>query len=225
MNPKYVLSALALALAFVPAAAAQKPKAPAPPTPVTPPTKNAITLSAKPSTIVFSGVTTLSGRLSGPKSGSVGLRLWQDTTRPYGDAYRPSSITATTDKNGRYSFAAKPLVNTSYRVVASTTPPVTSAARLVLVRIKVGINLSDRTRGAAPSCASTARCSPRTTGAWPRSSGAPAAGASGPSSVRSCARKRGSAKSTYSRRVRIYRDGVYRVKVAATATASTGSAA
>jgi len=213
MNPKYAVSALALALAFAPVAGAQKPKAPAPPTPITPPTKNAITLDAKPSRIVFSGVTTLSGRLSGPKAGSVGLRLWQDTTRPYGDAYKPSSITATTDKNGRYSFAAKPLVNTSYRVVASTTPPVTSAARIVLVRIKVGIKLSDRTpmRGTLVRFYGSV---------FPAHDGRVASiqrrtrSGSFRTVVRTKLRDAGSSRSTYSRRVRIYRDGVYRVKVA-----------
>src|ERR1044072_7073639 len=129
MNPKYFISGLALALAFVPVAAAQKPVKPAPPTPVTPPAKNAITLDAKPSTIVFSGVTTLSGRLTGPKSASTGPRLWQAHTPPYGDSYKIASVTATTDKNGRYSVGVKPLVNTSYRVVAGRSPPPGGPAR------------------------------------------------------------------------------------------------
>ena len=82
---KHVLSALALALVFVPAAVAQNPKKPAPPTPVTPPT-SALTLDAKPTTIVYANVTTLSGRLTGRTVRNVVLRLWRDNTAPYGDS-------------------------------------------------------------------------------------------------------------------------------------------
>jgi hypothetical protein len=213
MNPKYVISGLALALAFVPVAAAQKPVKPAPPTPVTPPAKNAITLDAKPSTIVFSGVTTLSGRLTGPKSASTGLRLWQANTRPYGDSYKITSVTATTDKNGRYSFGVKPLVNTSYRVVASTTPPVTSPARLVLVRIKVGINVSDRTPPRGTLVRFHGSVFPAHDGRVASIQRRTRTG-SFRTVVRTRLRDAGTAKSTYSRRVRIFRDGVYRVKVA-----------
>jgi len=216
MNVKYLVSGvtLALALAFSPAATAQKPKAP--PTPVTPPTPPAgpsITLDAKPSTIIFSGVTTLSGRVGGPKVGSVGLRLFQDTTRPYGDSYRFAGKTATTDPNGKYSFAVKPLVSTSYRVSASTTPPVTSPARLVLVRIKVGIKVSDRT----PRRGSLVRFSGSV---FPAHDGRTVSiqrrtrSGSFRTVVRTRLRDAGTTKSTYSRRLRIHRDGVYRVKVA-----------
>src|SRR5688572_19063622 len=104
MNTKYAIGGLALALAVVPAASAQKP---APATPVTPPTTASISLDAKPATIIYSGVTTLSGRLRGRTVRNVALRLWQDTTRPYGDSYKPSSVTARTANNGNYSFAAK----------------------------------------------------------------------------------------------------------------------
>ncbi len=228
MSTKHLVSGLALAsaLAFAPAAVAQKPK-PAPPTPVTPPTQPkpptppavpqqpkpfAITLDAKPSTIVFSGVTTLSGRLSGSgKTGGVAVRLFEDTTRPYGDSFKPSKLAATAN-NGNYSFAVKPLRNTSYRVVAATAPPVASTPKFVLVRIKVGIKVSDIT----PRRGSLVRFSGSV---FPAHDGRRVTiqrrSRSGRfiTVVRTRLRDAGTTKSTYSRRVRLFSDGVYRVKV------------
>jgi len=209
MNTKYVIGGLALALAVVPSAGAQKP---APATPVSPPTATSITLDAKPATIIYSGVTTLSGRLRGRTVRNVTVRLWQDTTRPYGDAYKPSSVTAKTAKNGTYSFAAKPLANTQYRVVASTSPAVASPAKLVLVRILVGRRVSDSTprRGSLVrffGSAFPAHDGRRVTIQRRSPSGRFVTVA------RSRLRDAGTAKSSYTRRVRVFRDGVYRVKV------------
>jgi hypothetical protein len=212
MNTKHLICGLALGLAFVPAAAAQNAKPPAPPTPITPPTRAAITLDAKPTTIIYSGVTALSGRLSGRTVGGVRVRVWQDTTRPYGDAYTPSSLTGTTARNGRYSLTAKPLVNTQYRVVASTSPAVTSPAKLVLVRILVGVRLSDST----PRRGSLVRFSGS---AFPAHDGRRVTiqrrSRSGRfvTVARTRLRDAGAARSTYRRRVRVYHDGIYRVKV------------
>ncbi len=130
MPTKFILPGLTLlALALSPAAMAAKPaKPPKPPTGTT-----AITIAAKPSIIVFSGATTLNGRLSGNASG-VAVRLEQDDSRPYGDSYKPTAATTTTANNGAYAFTVKPLLNTQYRVVAQTSPPVTSPASLVRVR-------------------------------------------------------------------------------------------
>ncbi len=132
MPVKFILPGLTLlALALSPAAMAAKPpaKPPKPPTGTT-----AITIAAKPSIIVFSGATTLSGRLSGGASG-VAVRLEQDDSRPYGDSYKPTAAATTTANNGAYAFTVKPLLNTQYRVVAQTSPPVTSPASLVRVRL------------------------------------------------------------------------------------------
>jgi hypothetical protein len=210
MNSKYALGGLALALAFAPTAAGA-PK-PAPATPVTPPTTASITLDAKPSTIVFSHVTTLSGRLRGRTVKNVAVRLWQDTTRPYGDAYKPTALTATTTKNGDYTLAAKPLVNTQYRVVASTSPPVGSPAKLVLVRILVGIRASDSTPRRGSRVRFYGSALPAHDG---RRVTIPRRSPSGRfvTVARTTLRDAGASKSTYSRRVRVYRDGVYRVKV------------
>jgi len=205
MQLKFALPGLALALALVPAAVAKppdKPKGGA----------TAITIAAKPAVVVYTGATTLSGRLAGAKAGVV-VRLEQDDTRPYGDGYTATGPTATVANNGMYSFTVKPLLNTQYRVVAQASPPVTSAATLVRVRMRVGLTLSDLTPARGSRVRFSGTVAPahdgRTVFIQKRS----------PSGqfmtiARTTLRDAGEAKSTYSRRVRVSRDGVYRVKVA-----------
>jgi len=106
----------------------------------------------------------------------------------------------------------KPLVKTQYRAIAQDSPPVRSAPRLVLVRSLVGLRLSDST--------------PRR-GSLMRFSGSVYAAHDGlrvliqkrsPSGrfvtvARPMLRDAGSTYSTYTQRLRIFRDGVYRAKL------------
>lgn len=206
MQIKFILPGLALALALAPAAVAKQPAQPQP-------GATAITMDATSGIIVFSGATTLSGRLSGAKADGVTVRLEQDDSRPYGDSYKPSGSSAVTASNGKYEFAVKPLLNTQYRVVAQASPPVRSAAKLVRVRMLVGLELSDLT----PARGSLVRFSGSV---FPAHDGRTAYIQKRSSSgrfitvVRTTLRDAGDAKSTYSRRVRVFRDGVYRVKIA-----------
>lgn len=208
MRTKHLIcGSLGLALAFAPAAAAQNNNGNAPK-----PKDSAITLNAQSALVVFSGVTTLSGRVSGDKPGGVTVRLEADSTRPYGDSYVPVNVTATSDANGKYSFALKPLLNTQYRAIAQASPPVTSPAKLVLVRTLVGIKVSDSTpaRGALVKFSGSV---------FPAHDGRPVTIQKRTSSgsfvtvARTTLRDAGVTRSTYSRRVRVFRDGVYRVKV------------
>ena len=180
----------------------------------TPGGSNATTISAldaRPNPVAFGTTTELSGRLSGDARGGVTVRLEADSTRPYGDAYTQIS-TATTDQSGRFAFVPKPPVNTQYRVVAQASPPVTSAPRLVLVRTRVGLIVSDRTprTGSLVRFRGTVR---------PAHDGATAAiqRRSGTGRWVTVARTRltdaGTDVSRYSRRIRVRRDGTYRVKV------------
>ena len=208
MNPRHLTyGAVGLALAFVPAAAAQNnaPKAPK--------DNSAVTLAAKPTIIVYSRTTALSGRISGPGAGGLTLRLEEDTTRPYGDSYKPSGVTATADASGKFAIARKPLLNTQYRAIAQASPPVTSAPKLVLVRMLVGVKLSDATPARGSLVTFSGSVFPahdgRTVYVQKRS----------PSGrfvtvARTTLRDAGERRSAYSRRVRLFRDGVYRVKVA-----------
>ena len=168
-------------------------------------------LDARPNPLVFGTTTDLTGRLSGDARSGVTVRLEADATRPYGDAYTQIS-TATTNQAGRFAFKPKPQVNTQYRVIAQTSPPVTSAPRLVLVRSRVGLIVSDL----SPRAGSRVRF--RGT-VRPAHDGATAVIQRRSSTGRwvTVARTRltdlGTDVSRYTRSIRVRRDGSYRVKV------------
>jgi hypothetical protein len=178
-----------------------------------PPQAAAVTLDAKPNPVVFSSVTVLSGKVSGTTKAGVAVRFEQDTTKPYGDKYSPISLTATTQAGGQYSVNLKPAVNTQLRAIAQTSPPVTSSARLVMVRPLVGLRVSDSTpkRGSLVTFSGSV---------FPAHDGQRAliqrrTSTGGFATIaRPLLADAGTAKSTYTRRIRIFRDGVYRVKVA-----------
>ncbi|MEY2514329.1 MAG: hypothetical protein QOJ89_1687 [bacterium] len=178
-----------------------------------PPQAASVTLDAKPSPVVFSSVTTLSGKLSADTKSGVVVNFEADTTKPYGDKYTPIALATTTNAGGQFSVAYKPAVNTQLRAIAKASPPVTSNARLVLVRPLVGLRVSDSTprRGSLvtfsgsvfPAHDGTRASIQRRTasGGWV-------------TVARPLLNDAGTAKSTYTRRIRIFRDDVYRVKVA-----------
>ena len=179
-------------------------------------------LDAKPATVVFGSATVLSGRLSGGTVRGVVVRLEADETRPYGDSYKAvtgptgAPVTATTDQNGRFAFTLKPQRNTQYRAVAQASPPVTSAPRLVLVRSLVGLIVSDRTPRAGSAVRFRGTVRPAHDG---RQALIQRRSPSGRfvTVARTTLRDGGTLLSRYSRRVRVSRDGVYRVKVASDA--------
>jgi len=176
-------------------------------------------LDAKPNPLVFGATTELSGRLSGGSAGNVNLRLEIDTSRPYGDVYRTATtpagapLTATSDRNGRFVFSVRPRRNTQYRAVAQTTPPVTSAARLVLVRPHVGLIVSDTTPRAGSRVRFRGTVRPAHDGRNVLIQRQTSAGGF-TTIARTVLRDAGSVYSSYSRRIRVNRDGVYRVKLA-----------
>ena len=203
-----------MALTLGAQALAQSGKPPKPPA-------AAVSLDARPNPLVFGSLTTLSGKVSGQSKAGVVIRFEQDATRPYGDSYQPSPLMATTVAGGNYSVTAKPLVNTQYRAIAQNSPPVRSAPRLVLVRSLVGLRLSDST----PRRGSNVRFSGSV---FPAHDGLHVVIQKRSSSgsfvtvARPVLRDAGSAKSTFTRRLRIYRDGVYRAKLPGDADHVTG---
>lgn len=176
-------------------------------------------LDAKPIPVVFGSPTTLSGTLSGTARSGVTVRLEADTTRPYGNAYKPvttpagAPLTATSQQNGRFTFSVKPLVNTQYRAVAQASPPVTSAPRLVLVRTHVGFLVSDSTPAAGSLVRFRGTVRPAHDG---RTALIQRRSPTGRfvTVARTTLRDAGTTFSSYSRRIRVNRSGVYRVKVA-----------
>ena len=174
-----------------------------------------LTLDAQPTVIVYSGVATLSGRLTDPAAGKadgVTVRLEEDATRPYGDAYTATGATAKTAANGKYSFARKPLTNTQYRVVAATSGTPTSGPRLVLVRPRVGLKVEPTSTRAGGLVRFSGSVYPALDG---RSALIQRRSSTGRfvTVARTTLRDAGTARSSYSRSVRVNRDGAYRVKV------------
>ena len=213
MNVRSGLTLTAVAgLALVPAAGAapKPPNAPKPPKPAM--GTYTLSLDAKPSLVLFTTATTLSGRVAGPTVAGVNVRLEQDDTLPLGDKFVPTGLMGATAANGGYQFAVKPSVNTQYRVVAKTTPDTTSPVRQVRVRPLVGFSVSDSTprRGALVRFSGSVR--PAHDGALVRVQRRTATGRWA-TVAQTRLKDAGDVRSTYSRRLRVRSDGVYRVVV------------
>ncbi|WP_022929375.1 hypothetical protein [Patulibacter americanus] len=212
------IGALAPLLLAGPAVAAKPPK---PPTPNGAP---ALSIDAAPTNVVFGASTVLSGKLSGAKAPGVVVRIEQDTTAPFGDAFVPTARTTTTAANGTWSVSVRPTVNALYHAVAMASPTVTSPVKRVNVRPAVRLSVSDST---------PAR------GALVRFSGAVAPAHDGRSALiqrrgtdgvfrtvaRAQLRDAGTSRSTYSRRLRVRSTGVYRTKIAQHADHTNGYSA
>jgi FtsP/CotA-like multicopper oxidase with cupredoxin domain len=167
-----------------------------------------LTIASKPGLIVFGGSSTISGRLNGTgQDGGQPVEL-QANPFPYTAGFR-SAGTATSASNGNYSFVVKPGVRTRYRVRAQG---LTSAVRVVEVRLRVGLSLSDSTPRRAQIVSFSGRARPdhdgRTVQIQRRTS-------TGYVTVRTTTTTDvpGAAYSAYSRSMRVYRDGTYRVVV------------
>jgi hypothetical protein len=166
-----------------------------------------LTLTASPNPVVFGGTTVLSGRLSGSDRAGQAITLRSD---PYPFGALVNAATATTASDGRYSFARlRPLVGTRYQ---ARLGGILSGIVSVPVRIRVGLYANDYT----PRAGSVVRFSGR---ACPEHDGAIVAiqrrGSDG--RYRTVRRTRlvdSSRCSVYSRRVRVSRDGRFRVVVA-----------
>ena len=175
-------------------------------------------LDVKPNPVVFGSSTVLSGRVDGSSSGGATVRLEADDIAPYGDLYVPvttatgAPLTTASNNSGRFSFTLRPARNTQYRVVAQTSPPVTSGGRLVSVRPLVGIVVGDTTPRAGARVRFRGTVRPEHDGATALIQRRSATGRF-VTVARATLRDAGTEFSSYSRRVRVRRDGSYRVKV------------
>ncbi|HEX8053342.1 MAG TPA: hypothetical protein VF517_10135 [Thermoleophilaceae bacterium] len=168
-----------------------------------------VTISAT-SPIVWGRSTVITGAVRGAGAGVL-VDLQSDAF-PYADNEFVKDATVPTDAKGNYRFAPLPKLNTRYRVVAATSPPVTSTAATVLVQIRVKVAVSDSTprRGSLVTFSGTA-C-PQHDGNLVYIQRRTSTGSYG-TVARTVLRDAGDTCSTYSRRIRVYSDGVYRVKV------------
>jgi hypothetical protein len=180
-----------------------------------PPVQNAVTIGASPATVTFGRATTISGKVSGPSNSGVQVTL-EENPFPFTGGFKATKLTATSTNSGAYTLSVVPRVNTRYRVTAKTQPSVTSAEKLVNVRVKVSLRLSDSTPRVGQSVrfsgtvvpahnGKTARIQRRTsTGGW-RTIATTTLVATTPAN--------GVTRSKYAKRIRIRRNGTFRVRV------------
>jgi hypothetical protein len=179
----------------------------------TPP--NAVTINAAPATLTFGSPTNISGQVSGQDNAGVEVTL-EENPYPYTGGFKATALKATTTATGAYTLAVTPTVNTHYRVTAKTKPPVTSPETAITVRVKVSLRLSDRTPAVGKRIrfsgtvtpahdGKVARIQRRTsTGSWKTVARVTLVAATPVNGV---------ARSKFSKRLRINRNGTYRAQV------------
>lgn len=172
---------------------------------------NSLTIRANPNPVVWGGSTVVSGQLRGANNGGKTVTL-ERNPYPFTGGFNDVS-TRVTPNSGAYSFTVSPGLHTRYRTSAKTSPPVTSNQVLVHVRIRVGILLSDATPARGRLVRFYGSAYPAHDGSLVYIQKRATTG-----SYRTVARTRlrdaGTTRSRYSRRVRVNRSGVYRVRVA-----------
>jgi hypothetical protein len=195
---KKLCAALALLVVCAgPAVAAKPPKGPKP--------NPNLTIKSSATAVTFGKSITLSGTTKNIPSGTT-VEISQN---PYPYAgFKPTGKTAVVDPSGNWSIAGvQPQMHTQYKVTAKTSPPTDSGAVFVRVRLRVSFNVSDST----PKKGARVRFSGTVLPAHP---GKPVLiqkkTATGYKTVTTT---KLSSTSKYSKRLRIRRNGTYRVVV------------
>ena len=206
-------------LLAAPLAGAQPPQKP----PKQPSGTPSLSIRASATTITFGGTSRLTGRLRGRDNGGQSVALDHN---PFPFPAFVLLTTGRTDAQGDYGFTVRPDRHTKYR--ARTVPsapygiPVVSPEVLIRVRLRVGIRLSDATPRRGQRVRFSGTVSPKHNGRAVfvqrrRSDGRWATVA------RTVTRDAAGDRSSYSRRVRIFRDGLFRVRVRGHADHATGN--
>ncbi len=165
-----------------------------------------LTIAAKPTTIVFGGATVISGRLRGQNNAGRNVSLRADGY-PFNVGDQVVARTQTSS-NGSYSFTQRPDRNTNYQV---TVGAVRSARVRVNVRFRISFRASDYTPRAGQLVRFSGRACPESDGAIVSIQRRSSSGRY--RTVRRTRLRDATRCSTYSRRVRVYRDGTYRATV------------
>ena len=177
-------------------------------------TANNVSIAAT-SPIVWSRSATISGKVTGNGNSGVAVELEADPF-PYAENGFARVATGTTDANGDYRFtltqALAPKVNTRYRVVARTSPPATSPIATVNVRVRVSRKVSDRTPEIGTRIRFAGKACPEHDGKLAYIQRRTSTG-SYRTVARTTLRDTGGVCSKYARKIRIRRDGTYRVRV------------
>jgi hypothetical protein len=203
-------TALVACVAVPAGAAAQKPPQKPPKQP------GKLSLRATPNPVKFGKSVTIAGKLTGPGNAEKAVTLSED---PFVFGDWTSVGTATVDAQGDYSFVRSPTVNTRYQ---ARQGGLESEIVTVSVSPRVSLRLSDRTPAAGKRVRFSGRVCPQHDGvslALQRRTA--------PKQWRTVARvvtaDAGDECSTYSRRRRVRRDGVYRTFFSADADHAAGS--
>jgi hypothetical protein len=175
-----------------------------------PPQGNADVTITATSPIVWGKSTAITGGVRGAAAGVL-VDLQSDPF-PYSDAEFAKELTVPTDAKGNYRFTPSPRLNTRYRAVAQTNPVVMSAATIVLVQIRAKVAVSDSTPRRGSLVTFSGSGCPQHDGNLVYIQRQSSSGSFG-TVARTKLVDAGDVCSKYSRRLRVYSDGVYRVKI------------
>jgi hypothetical protein len=173
-----------------------------------------LSLGATPNPLVFGRSTVLSGRLTGNNKAGRTVHL-DGAPYPY-TSFVNDIATTTTGPNGGFSFARRPSLNTRYRVRVGAL----SSSTTVLVRQRVSLFLSDSTPRRGQLVRFSGRSCPTHDGAIVSIQKRTSTGSF--RTVRRTRLRDASRCSVYSRRLRIFTDGVFRTVVARDADHARG---
>jgi hypothetical protein len=188
-----------------------------------PPGGNAVTIAANPPSVLFGQATTITGQVTGNGNGGVQVTLQSKPAPPVTGANFTDVATATTDASGNYTFTQIPELNTQYQVEAKASPKVTSPVITVNVRKIVTFKLSDSTpkRGSGVRFSGTVK--PAHDGLFALIQKRTKTGKFSTVAKAQLKASKTVGISKYSKRLRIRRSGVYRVRVAADADHARGT--
>jgi hypothetical protein len=210
-----VLAAALAALVGAPTAGAQLPPPQEPPPEQQSPDR--ITILAVFKTVTLGEPSFISGRfrrLENPEGEAVGYR---DRTITLEEAPFPFAVfspiaTTVSDREGYWNFKIEPKLNSRYRAVAAD-PATMSEAKLVRVRIAVGLRASRSAVGRGGSVEFSGTAAPAHDGGSVLIQRRDPDGGNFKTVARTRLRDDGEQRSRYRRRVRIRADGVFRVRV------------
>lgn len=185
-----------------------------------PPAPAGITCLATPRVVVFGRTSVISGQLAPPNNTGVQVQLQQNPF-PFTGGFKNVGALFPSDAAGKVAAPVKPGLHTRYLYVAKTSPPIACAAVEVLVRYRVGFSVDDTSvrRGqlvrfygtVTPAHnARTVRIQRRTSKGYR-------------TIARTTLRATTGGRSKYSRRIRVYRRGTYRVRMPADADHANGT--
>lgn len=167
-----------------------------------------LTIGTSVNPVLYGRSVVISGRLKGKDDVGKIILLRQN---PYPFAGYVDVGTAVTVANGNYSFTVVPKLNTRFRVTATTTtPPTTSGELLQTVKPRVSLRLSDSTPARGQKVVFSGFVTPAHDGKLVRIQRRTSTG-SFSTIARVRLRDDGDLRSKYSRSIRLYRSGVFRV--------------